>query len=312
MKFGNFKKIANVKSNISVIILTYNEEKNVEICLRSIHGWVEDIFIVDSYSNDKTLEVVKKYTNKIYQHPFENHAKQFNWALENLPITTAWIMRLDADERVTPELRDELLEKLPNFENEITGLYVKRRVYFLGKWIEHGGYYPTWLLRIWRRGKALCEDRWMDEHIKINEGKTLSLKHDIIDENFKNLHWWIGKHNSYATREAIDILNLKYNLLNYDSVPACFLGTQEQRKRWMKEKIYANLPLFIRPFVYFFYRYFIKFGFLDSKEGLVWHFLQGFWYRFLVDAKIFEIYKKVGRNKECIEKFIKDEYGISL
>jgi glycosyltransferase involved in cell wall biosynthesis len=302
----------DMRTPISVVILTYNEEKNIENCLKSIYGWVEEIFIVDSYSTDKTLEIVTKYTDKIYQHPFENHSKQFNWALNTIPITTEWIMRLDADERVTPELRDELLKNLPDLKKELTGLYVKRKVYFMGTWIKHGGYYPTWLLRIWKKGKAHCEDRWMDEHIKIIEGEVLFLKNDIIDENQKNLHWWIGKHNSYATREAVDILNLKYHLLNYDSVSSNYWGSQEQRKRWIKEKLYANMPLFMRPFFYFFYRYFIKFGFLEGKEGLMWHFLQGFWYRFLVDAKIFEIYKKTGKNKEDIKKFIKDEYGINF
>lgn len=277
-----------VKLPISVIILTYNEEKNIEECLKSVYDWVDEIFIVDSYSTDGTLEIAKKYTDKIYQHPFENYAKQFNWALKNLPLKNEWIMRLDADERVTPELKEELLKKLPELQEDITGLYVKRRVYFMGRWIKHGGYYPTWLLRIWRKGKGYCEERWMDEHIKITEGKVFFLDNDIVDDNKKDLHWWIGKHNSYATREAIDILNLRFNFLKYDNIKPAFFGTQEQRKRWLKEKLYARMPLFIRPFLYFIYRYFIKFGFLDGKEGLIFHFLQGFWYRFLVDAFIYE------------------------
>jgi len=281
-----------MKLLISVIILTYNEEKNIEICLKSIFEWVEEVFIVDSYSTDKTLEIAQKYTDKIYQHFFVNHYTQFNWALNNLPIKGEWIMRLDADEYVLPELRNELCEKLPNISKKVTGLYVKRRVYFLGKWIKHGGYYPTWLLRIWRTGKGYCEERWMDEHIKVTEGECCFLNNDIVDENKKDLHWWIGKHNNYATREAIDILNLKYNFLRNDNIESKFLGTQEQRKRWIKEKIYANMPLFIRPFLYFIYRYFLRLGFLDGKEGLIFHFLQGFWYRFLVDAKIYEIERK--------------------
>ncbi len=296
--------------SISVVVLTYNEEKNIAGCLDSIQNLVVDIFIVDSYSSDNTLEIVRRYTNKIYQHPFENYAKQFNWALQNLPIKTEWIMRLDADEKVTPELKNELLEKLPGLSDQQTGLYLKRRVYFMGKWIKHGGYYPTWLLRVWRRGKAYCEERWMDEHMKIIEGDVLFLENDIIDENRKDLHWWTGKHNSYATREAIDILNLKYNFLDYDGVSAKFWGTQEQRKRWIKEKIYANLPLFVRPFFYFIFRYVIKLGFLDGKEGLIWHFLQGFWYRFLVDAKVYEIKKRTEAEHKAVRDVIYELYGI--
>lgn len=297
---------------ISVIILTYNEEKNVEACLKSLDGWVEEIFIVDSYSDDHTLEIARTYTDKIFQHPFENQAKQLNWALGNIPINTDWVMRMDADERVMAELRDELMDKLHKLENDVTGLYVKRRVYFMGRWIKHGGYYPTWLLRIWRKDKAYCEERWMDEHMKVTEGRVSFLEADIIDENKKDLHWWIGKHNSYATREAVDILNLKDGFLAYDTIPPKLFGTQEQRKRWIKENIYANMPLFVRPFLYFIYRYIVKLGFLDGKEGLIWHFLQGFWYRFLVDAKIYEIRKRARSEGRSVCEVIREVYGIEF
>lgn len=300
------------KLSLSVIIPTFNEQKNIGRCLASVYGWVEAIFIVDSYSTDQTIEIVKKFACNIYHHPFENYAKQFNWALEHIPIKTEWILRLDADERVTLELRKELLEKLPTLNRDITGIYLKRRVLFMGRWIKHGGYYPVWLLRIWRKRKAYCEERWMDEHMKITEGAVLFLKNDIIDENQKDLHWWIGKHNSYATREAIDILNLKYNFLSYNTVSAKLSGTQEQRTRWLKEEIYAKIPLFLRPFLYFIYRYFFRLGFLDGKEGLVWHFLQGFWYRFLVDAKIYEMKKKAKKEQKGIKEIIEEIYDINL
>jgi glycosyltransferase involved in cell wall biosynthesis len=300
------------KISLSVIILTYNEEKNIEKCLKSLYGWVEEVFIVDSYSTDETLEISKSYTNKIYQHPFKNQSKQFNWALDNLPLNNEWIMRLDADENITPELKKELMDKIDNITDKVTGLYVKRRVYFMNRWIKHGGCYPIWLLRIWRIGKAHCEEKWIDEHIKITEGKVLFLDNDIIDENKKSLHWWIEKHNNYATREAIDILNLKGNFLQYNTVQPKLFGTQVQRKRWLKNSVYSNMPLFIRSFLYFIYCYFFKLGFLDGKEGLIRHFLQGFWYRFLVDAKIYEIKKNIKyKNKQIIE-IIKELYDINL
>ncbi len=309
--YGNSSS-KDMKLPISVIILTYNEEKNIQYCLNSIYGWVEEIFIVDSYSTDNTLGIAKKYTDKTYQHPFENQSKQFNWALENLPIKTEWVMRLDADEYVMPQLKEELLVKLPYLPQEITGLYVKRRVNFLGKWIRHGGYYPIWLLRIWRYGKGYCEERWMDEHIKVNEGKKIFLDNDIVDDNKKNLNWWIDKHNSYATREAIDILNLKYNFLKYDNIESKLAETQEKRKRWIKEKVYVKMPLFFRPFLYFIYRYFFKLGFLDGMKGLIFHFLQGFWYRFLVDAKIYEIKKIAKEDAKTVKDVIGELYNIHL
>lgn len=280
------------KLSIAVIILTYNEEENIEDCLKSVHDWVEEIFIVDSYSTDRTLEIARRYTEKIYQHQFETQAKQFNWALENLPIKSKWILRLDADERVTPELREELIEKLEKLPEDISGLYLKRRVYFMGRWIKHGGYYPTWLLRIWKRGKAKVEAIEMDEHVVLFEGKTMFLQNDIKEENKKDLTWWIGKHNNYASREARQILEGRRSPKG--KIIPNFFGSQERRKRWLKEKIYLKLPLFIRAFLYFTYRYFFKFGFLDSKEGLIFHFLQGLWYRFLVDAKIYELRKTRG------------------
>ena len=299
------------KLDLSVIILTYNEEIHIERCIKSIYGWVNDIFIVDSYSTDKTLEIASRYTNNIYKHEFVNYANQFNWTLENLPIKTEWVMRLDADEYVTDELRDELLEKLEKFPDEIVGLYVKRRVYFMGRWIKHGAYYPIWLLRIWRKGKGYCEQRWMDEHIKITEGKCAFLENDIVDYSLKPLHWWINKHNSYATREAIDLLNYKYWFMKYDEIKPKLFGTQEKRKRWLKMR-YSRLPLFVRPFLYFLYRYFFKLGLLDGKEGLIWHFLQGFWYRFLVDAKIYEIERKAKAEGKSVRDIIREFYGIEL
>jgi len=182
----------------------------------------------------------------------------------------------------------------------------------MGRWIKHGGYYPTWLLRIWRKGKGRYEERWMDEHVKIKEGEILSLKNDIVDDNEKGLHWWTNKHNAYATRDAIDMLNLKYNFFPSDSLNRTLFLSQEQEKRWLKENIYVRMPLFFRAFLYFVYRYFIKFGFLDGKEGLIWHFLQGYWYRFLIDAKIYEIFKKAGKDKDSIRKFIEANYGIRV
>jgi glycosyltransferase involved in cell wall biosynthesis len=300
-----------MKLPVTVIILTYNEEQNIEKCLKSIFGWVTDIIIVDSNSNDKTVEIAKKYSERIYPHHFENYARQFNWALNSVPITTEWVMRLDADEVVTPELRDELHRLLPDLTSSVTGCYVKRRVHFMGRWIKHGGYYPTWLLRVWRKGQGACEERWMDEHIKLTSGTTIHCKHDIIDDNARNLHWWIGKHNSYATREMVDLLRIAYSMADSNEIKPELLGTQEQRKRWLKMR-YARLPLFLRPFIYYFYRYFLRAGFLDGKEGLVWHFLQGFWYRFLVDAKIYELRKKGGTDRASIEALLMKEYGISL
>jgi glycosyltransferase involved in cell wall biosynthesis len=300
-----------MKPDLSVIILTYNEEKHIARCINSISSIVKNVFIVDSYSTDKTIEIAESLGAKVYQHEFINQAKQFQWGLDNCPINTEWVMRMDADEYILPELREEIKNKLPNIPKDISGIYIKRRVKFMGKWIKHGGYYPTWLLRIWRYTDGKMEERWMDEHIKLLKGKSANFENDIVDENLNNLTWWTNKHNNYATREAIDLLNYIYNFKKYDEVEPNFFGTQEQRKRWLKIK-YAKMPLFIRPIIYYIYRYAFKLGFLDGREGLIWHFLQGGWYRFLVDAKIYEIYKFQKKNNVDIKTAIEQVSGVKL
>ena len=301
-----------MKLPISIIILTFNEEKNIEPCLQSVSDWAEEVIIVDSYSTDKTLEIAKKYTDKIHQHKFENQAKQLNWALETLSIKTEWILRIDADERILLKLKEELIIKLPKVDDNVNAMYFKRRVFHWGKWIKHGGYYPTWLLRIWRHKKAYCEERLVDEHMKLIDGNVEFLENDIYEDNKKPLTSWTGKHNSYATREAIESLALKYNISKNKSVQGDLSGTQVEKRRYIKENLYGKAPLFFRVFVYFIYRYFFKLGFLDGKEGLIFHFLQGFWYRFLVDAKIYEIERKAKESGKDIKNIIEEFHNIKL
>ncbi len=296
---------------ISVLILTYNEEKHIKRCIKSLLPLTNRIFVVDSYSTDNTVEIAESLGAKIYQNKWKNYASQFQWGLDNCPINTEWVMRMDADEYLLPSLAKEIKEKLDFLPEDINGIYIKRRVKFLGKWIRYGGYYPIWLLRIWKYKEGKIEERWMDEHIKLENPKTVKFENDIVDENLNNLTAWTNKHNNYATREAVDLLNYIYNFKIYDEIEPDIFGTQEQRKRWFKIK-YAKMPLFVRPFIYFMYRYFFKLGFLDGKEGLIWHFLQGGWYRFLVDAKIYEIYHYAGKEKQDIIQFIKKKYGIDF
>lgn len=297
--------------DISVIILTFNEEKHIARCINSLITFTDKIFIIDSGSTDKTVEIAENLGAKVAVNPWINYATQFNFGIENNPFETTWLMRMDADEYVLPELSNEINQKLFETPQEISGIYIKRRVLFFDKWIRHGAYYPIWLLRIWRNGHGICEESWMDEHIKLFQGKTVQMQQDLVDHNLNNLTWWTQKHNLYAIREVIDLLNIKYNFRNFEAVEPKLLGTQEQRKRYLKVK-YASLPLFTRPIFYFIYRYFLRLGFIDGKQGLMWHFLQGFWYRFLIDAKIYEIYHRVGRDKEAIMDFFKSEYGKDL
>ncbi|WP_331774347.1 glycosyltransferase family 2 protein [Sulfurospirillum sp. 1612] len=298
--------------DISVIILTFNEEKHIERCIKSLLPFTKEIFIVDSNSTDKTVEIAESLGAKVYKNKWPgNHAKQFQWGLDNCLIKTKWIMKIDADEYVLPELASEINSKLNTLDNDISGIYIKRRLYFLDRWIKNGGYYPVWLLRIWRSGHGQMEQRWMDEHIKLTSGNTVEFENDLVDDNKNGLTAWTEKHNSYATKEAIDGLNKIYNFVDADIEEGKLFGTKIERKRWLRQK-YDSLPLFVRPIIYFHYRYFFKLGFLDGKQGFIWHFLQGFWYRFYIDAKIYEIYHNAGKDKNAILKFIKDKYNIDV
>jgi len=279
------------KAPISLIILTYNEQENLEHCLKSTCDWVNEILIIDSFSTDATIEIARKYTDKIYQHPFENQAKQFNWALDNVPIASDWILRLDADEVITSELAQEIREVLPTLSQAITGIYFRRRVYFMGRWMKHGGYYPRWFLRLFRKGKGRYEEI-TEEHIVLSEGKTLRLKHDFIDYNRKGLSFWADKHLHWAIGEMLDTMSqMGHGDLPPNTISPTLLASQEKRIRWLKTNVYCRFPLFLRAFLYFFHRYFVRLGFLDGVEGLIFHFLQGCWYRFYVDAKIYEARK---------------------
>lgn len=296
-------------NTIAAIILTYNEEQHIARCINSLKNTVAEIFVIDSFSKDNTVTISESLGAKVYQNPWVNYATQFNWALENCDIQSEWVWRIDADEFY--QNRDELNLKveLSNSSNDISGIYVKRKIVFMGKELLHGGWYPVWHLKIWRNGKGFCENRWMDEHIKLTEGTTKQLNIVQVDENLNDLSWWTEKHNSYSSREMVDLLDSEYEIFSKSSVTPKLFGTAEQRKRYLKLK-YLKLPLFVRPFMYFFYVYVIKLGFLDGKSGLVWYVLQAFWYRFLVDAKIYELRKKVGKDKEAIVAYIKNKYTV--
>lgn len=276
--------------DLTVIILTYNEEIHIERCIRSVQEIARHVYMVDSFSTDRTIEIAESLGAKIWQHKFINQAVQFQWALDNLPIETEWIMRMDADEYILPELASEIKYRLPQLSPEITGIHLKRRHIYMERWIRHGTRYPLILLRIWRTGKGRIEQRWMDEHIVVQEGTSITFKNDFCDHNLNDITWWTDKHNKYAVREAIDILNHRYQLFTIDDTMVQKEKiSQASIKRVLKERVYNHFPLFCGPLVYFIYRYFIRLGFLDGKAGIVYHFLQGFWYRFVVEVKVMEL-----------------------
>lgn len=286
--------------DLTVIILTKNEENNLKKCISSLKQLPKRVIVIDSYSTDNTKVVAKQLGADFYEHKFESHASQFNWALENTNIDTEWVMKIDADEELTEDLANEMEEKLDNISKNITGIILRRRVYFMGKWLKHGGKYPELLLRIFRFGHGKSEERQMDEHLIVNDGETVVLKNDFIDNNRKDLEWWINKHNWYSNKEVFDYQE-QLNNNNIESIENTSTSLQAKTKRVVKKKGYYRLPKFFRAHIYFIYRYYFRFGFLDGKEGKIYTFLQAYWYRFLVDAKIYECEKnktKMGKQGE--------------
>lgn len=261
--------------DITVIVLTKNEEKNIEACVESAKLISGRVIVVDCGSEDGTVELAEKCGAETVFHEWPGHAAQFNWALDNCNITTQWVFRLDADERISDELAQEINKKLSSEVSKDVDAYEMRwRVYFMNKWIRHGGTYKPYFLRLFRFGKGRVEEKLMDEHI-IVDGVVRKLDNDLIHYDYKGLDAWLNKHIWYSDLE----------LKMYSGQMDMTGGNEEQKK---KRGFFYKLPKFFRARLYFWYRYYIQLGFLDGKEGKIFAFLQAYWFRFLVDAKIYE------------------------
>lgn len=280
-------------TSLAVVILTYNEEVHLERALASVAPIAPEVFVIDSGSSDGTVETARAHGATVLQHPFVNQAQQFQWALDHAPITADWVMRLDADEVIEPELAAEIARRLPGLPPEVTGVNLKRKHVFMGRWIRHGGRYPLVLLRLWRRGKGRIEQRWMDEHMLLTEGRAVTFKGGFADVNLNDLAFFTRKHERYATREAVDVINARRGLFARDLGVAGGAG-QARLIRLLKEELYNRLPFELSAALYFLLRYVLQLGFLDGREGAIYHFLQGYWYRFLVGARVVELERALG------------------
>ena len=296
--------------NITALIITKNEEIHIERCINNIKKLVSDVLIIDSFSNDNTIEIAKKLNIKFIQNKFINHAKQFNFGLSQLSQDTDWVLKIDADEILTSSLIAEIKNKLPMLDKNINGIYIKRHLVFQDTLIKYGRLSPVRLLRLFRFQKGKCDNRWVDEKIKV-EGKTVQFKEYIIDQNLKSLSEWIRKHDRYSSAEALNYLLIKYNSL-FNDIEQSQLNFETLSVVSLKSRnLYAKLPLIIRAFVIFSYRYFFCLGFLHGKAGLIYFFLQSLWYRILVDAKILEVEKLIKKNTK-IDLAIKEKLKVEV
>lgn len=301
-------------NKITAIVLTKNEEKHIARCLRSLAEVVDQVIVVDSGSSDNTLEICREMQADVYENQWKNYASQFNWALDNCDVRNEWCLRIDADEYLTGELRVSLRENVleRDVPEGVSGFYMNRVMFFLGQKIRYGGCGRLFMLRLFRFGVGRCETRWMDEHIVLSGGRTERLSGQLIDENHNNIGWWTDKHNNYASREAIDLLNVRYGFLDFGHSGLGDVGEQAGLKRFFKEKVYVWLPSGFRAILYFLWRYFFRLGFLDGRSGFIFHFLQGFWYRFLVDVKVRELEERARKSGVNIAEVIEQEYGFRV
>jgi glycosyltransferase involved in cell wall biosynthesis len=285
-------------ANLAAVVLTYNEELNLPACLASLQGLTEHLIVVDSGSTDRSLTIAAQYGATILSHPFTRHVDQWRWALAQLDPSIEWVLGLDADQRLSPELHFELAQLFSNDQScllECNGFYLTRRQIFRGKWIQHGGYYPKRLLKLFRLSAVRLDDSdLMDHHFYVGN-RTQTLRHDLIEDNLKeaDIAFWLQKHISYADLHAREELLRRNGHAAWAIEPALF-GSPDQRVVWCKQ-LWYRMPLYARPFLYFFYRYFMRGGIMDGKQGFVFHFLQGFWYRLLVDIRLDELTESKSR-----------------
>jgi glycosyltransferase involved in cell wall biosynthesis len=269
----------------SVVILAYNSVETLKTTLAQAKQISDDLHVVDSFSTDDTVALSQEHGAQVVQHAFESYGAQRNWAIDHLPLRYPWQLHLDADERLTPELIASL-QRLPENPAE-SGFLIARLVQFLGRQLRHGGMSPTWHMRLFRNGAGRCEERKYDQHFYLTQGSAGQLRGYMIDEIRMSLSEWTARHNRWSDAEVME----QMQALNAVHIQPRLRGNPLERKRFLRG-LYNQAPLFVRPYALFLYRYFLRLGFLDGWEGFVFWTLQTFWFRFLIDAKLFEQRKK--------------------
>lgn len=282
-----------MSANFSIIVLTYNEELHISRLLTSVSDLHVPVFILDSGSTDDTVAIAESFGAIVRQHAFENHPRQWDFALKNFEVTTPWVVCLDADHVVTPELKEQLLHFRPEDFAGVDGIYFNRKYFFKGRWIKHGGYYPFYQLKMFKYGTGYSDLNENMDHRFIVPGKTLVWKKGgIVEENLKEnqIGFWIAKHNRYSDLLAQEEVE-RINKMRSQVLQTRFWGSPDEHTAWLK-KLWWRIPRYVRPVLYFIHRFIFKLGFLDGRTGIIFHFLQGFWFRLIVDIKIDELLKQ--------------------
>jgi glycosyltransferase involved in cell wall biosynthesis len=275
---------------LSVLVTTRNEEANVERCLASVHGFADQIFVLDSESSDRTVEIASRYAEVrtlAYEHgriiPWI-----FQWGLDNLPLRNDWVLILEADQAVPPELQTEIAALLARPEIREDGFYIRRQQIFRGKPLRFGGYGSKVLLKLFRRSRSELDPVEQDTRVYVR-GAVGRLRAPLVEWNRKEdaILFYLEKHLRYAEAFAQEEYERRRRVLPWKLMPRLF-GTPDERVLWLKDRYY-RMPLFVRPALYFLYRYFFLLGILDGPTGFVFHFLQAFWFRLVVDIRLDEL-----------------------
>lgn len=287
------------KVPVSVLIPAKNEELNLPACLESV-SVADQVFVVDSQSSDRTVEIAKSYGATVTQFYFRGGwPKKKNWSLDNLPFKHDWVLIVDCDERITPELWQEIQEVIQ--DHEYNGYYLNRKVFFLDKWIRHGGKYPDWNLRLFRHQKGRYEnlhteeipntgDNEVHEHVVL-QGKVGYLKNDMLHIDFRDIYHWLERHNRYSNWEAKVYYNLLTGQGENETIKSSIWGNAVERKRFLK-KIWVYLPF--KPSLRFILFYFIRLGFLDGRPGYIYACLLS-QYEYQIGVKLYELQKFGGK-----------------
>lgn len=269
--------------DLTAIILTKNEEANIKKCIESIFGFAKRIIVIDSFSDDNTTKIAEDLGAEVYQNKFINYATQFNWGLDNTQINTKWVLRLDADERFTSDLSEELTDIIEGQKDtDINGIVLNSSLFFLNKKLRYGACNKRKLM-VFKYGFGRIENRRMDEHTILKSGRAVEAKNKYLHYDFKSIDIFIRKLNWYATREMQDYMEFKSGKKSQN-----LNDKKIQKTRNKKFKFYYRFPLFVRSNLLFVYFYFFKLGFLDGKEGFIYNYLYTRFYRLLVDIKIYE------------------------
>jgi glycosyltransferase involved in cell wall biosynthesis len=282
-----------MKVPVSVIIPVKNEERNIAACLESV-AWADEVWVVDSHSTDRTIEIARERGARVAQFDYQGgYPKKKNWALANLPFKHDWILIVDADERVTPELEVEIRTILSS-PDRADGYYVNRKLIFLGRWIRHCGWYPSWNMRLFKHRLGRYEkldtedventgDVEAHEHVVL-DGRSAYLNHDLLHEDFKSIYHFVERHNRYSNWEARVYANYARGAHGSNDIGASFFGSPLERKRFIK-RLWARMPG--RPLVRFFWMYLLRLGFLDGRPGLIFCTLMSM-HEAVISAKLYE------------------------